>query len=363
MDIGAMEQYWIWLSSVEGIGPRRFYQLLSIYEDARSVWDEARRGTLEGLGPKTTAKLVQCCTSEYFYRLFDTLERLEITPVTRLSPQYSPLLGDTVDPPPTLYIRGNPDLNLERPFAIVGTRAPTRDGKRAAEEFSQRLALSGATVVSGLARGVDTCVHEGCLKAGGRTVAVLGCGVDIIYPPENDRLYASILERGGTIISEYAPGTAPLAQYFPARNRIISGLSHGVLLVEGSMKSGGLITANYAAEQGRDLFVVPGSIYSSASQGPNHLLMQGAFPVISPWDIPEHYRWAQRPGAQVPEREIDLSAEEKPIVAQLRKQEMTAGELGTETGFPASKLNSILTMLELRGIICKVPGGAYRAIR
>lgn len=364
MNIGAMEQYWVWLSSVEGIGPKRFYQLLSEYQDPRAVWDAAKTGKVqgEGIGPKTLANLKTACSPEYFYRLFDELERLEITPVTRVSEQYSPLLDSVFDPPPTLYVKGNADLRLEQPIAIVGTRSPTRDGRRAAEEFSERLALSGATVVSGMARGVDTFAHQGCLKAGGRTVAVLGCGVDIVYPPENETLYRDILESGGTIISEYAPGTAPLAQYFPARNRIISGLSEGVLLVEGGLKSGGLITANDCIEQGRDLFVIPGSIYSSMSKGPNQLLMQGALPVISPWDIPEHYRWAQRPSLQKKEKTAELSADEEPIVEQLRKQEMTAGELAQETGFPAAKLNSVLTMLELRGIICKVPGGAYHAL-
>jgi len=363
MEIGAMEQYWVWLSSVEGIGPARFYQLLSIYEDPRAVWDAARSGSVEGLGPKTKANLCAACSAEYFYRLFDELERLEITPVTRISEGYSELLDGIVDPPPTLYVKGNADLRLEKPFAVVGTRSPSRDGKRAAEEFSERLALSGATVVSGMARGVDTAAHTACLKAGGRTVAVLGCGADQIYPPENKRLYEEIIASGGAVVSEYLPGTQPLAQYFPARNRIISGLSEGTLLVEGGLKSGGLITAENCIEQGRDLFVIPGSIYSSMSKGPNSLLMQGALPVISPWDIPEHYRWAQRPSANRQAQEkIALTDETRPIVELLRKQEMTAGELSAETGFNAAKLNSVLTMLELQGIICKVPGGAYRAI-
>ena len=365
MEIGAMEQYWVWLSSVEGIGPKRFYQLLSEYEDPRAVWDAAKGGHVqaEGLGPKTLANLKEACSPAYFYKLFDELERLEITPVTRISEQYSELLSSIYDAPPTLYVKGRADLRLEKPFAIVGTRYPTRDGKRTAEEFAQRLALCGATVVSGMARGVDTCAHKGCLKEGGRTVAVLGCGVDIAYPPENEGLYREILEAGGTIVSEYAPGTTPQAQYFPARNRIISGLSEGTLMVEGGLRSGGMITANDCIEQGRDLFVVPGSIYASMSAGPNSLLMQGAFPAVSPWDIPEHYRWGQRPSKQVKEEEISLSPEEAPVVHQLRRQEMTLGELSAETGFPAAKLNSVLTMLELRGIICKVPGGAYRAIK
>ena len=193
MDINAMEQYWVWLSSVDGIGPSRFYQLLSIYEDPRAVWDAAKMGVIEGLGPKTKASLKNACSVEYFYRLFDELERLEITPVTRISQGYSELLSGIVDPPPTLYVKGNTDLRLEKPFAVVGTRSPSRDGKRAAEEFSERLALSGATIVSGMARGVDTCAHTACIKAGGRTVAVLGCGTDQIYPPENDRLYRTII--------------------------------------------------------------------------------------------------------------------------------------------------------------------------
>lgn len=362
MELSAMEQYWVWLSSVEGIGPKRFYQLLATYEDPRNVWDAAKAGTVEGLGEKVLASLKQACTSEYFYRLFDQLERLGVMPVTRLNERYSSLLAEIFDPPPTLYVKGNADLRLEKPFAIVGTRRPTRDGRRAANEFAERLALSGATIVSGLARGIDTCAQESSVNAGGKTVAVLGCGVDVVYPPENEKLYRRIVDTGGAIVSEYAPGVAPKPQYFPSRNRIISGLSEGVLLVEGSLRSGGMITANIALEQGRDLFVLPGSIYSSMSQGPNSLLMQGAFPVISPWDIPEHYRWAQRPSVSTPPKQVDLSDEEKPIVEELRRQEMTVGELSLETGVPTSKLNSILTMLELRGIICKVPGGGYRAI-
>ncbi|MDO4739533.1 MAG: DNA-processing protein DprA [Eubacteriales bacterium] len=363
MDIGAMEQYWVWLSSVEGIGPKRFYQLLSEYGDPRCVWDEVKAGRAhaEGLGPKTLAKLKEACSPAYFYKLFDEMERLEITPVTRISERYSELLGSIYDPPPTLYVKGNADLRLERPFAVVGTRYPTRDGKRSAEEFAERLARSGATIVSGMARGVDTLAHQGALKGEGRTVAVLGCGADIVYPPENEAVYRKILETGGTIVSEYAPGTPPNAQNFPARNRIISGLCEGTLIVEGGLKSGGMITAEDCLEQGRDLFVVPGSIYSSMSQGPNSLLMQGALPAVSPWDIPEHYRWASRPSAAAKERPVELSEEERPVVEQLRRQEMTLGELSAETGLNAAKLNSVLTMLELRGIICKVPGGAYRA--
>ena len=362
MELSAMEQYWVWLSSVEGVGPKHFYQLLAEFKDPRAVWDAAGEGALPGVSAKTKARLCEARTSEYFHKLFDRLERLEITPVTRISEGYSPLLGRVYDPPPTLYVRGRTDLRLTRPFAIVGTRRPTRDGRRAAGEFAERIALSGGCVVSGMARGVDTAAHEGALKGGGHTVAVLGCGADVVYPPENAELYRRIIDGGGAIVSEYVPGTEPLAGNFPGRNRIISGLSEGVLLVEGSLRSGGMITANYAVEQGRDLFVVPGSIYSPQSEGPDSLLMQGALPVVSPWDIPEHYRWAQRP-SQKAGREMppDLSPEEAALVRPLRAESMTIGELAKETGFAAARIGSLLTMLELRGIVQKGPGGAYRA--
>lgn len=358
----AAEQYWIWLSSVEGIGPKRFYQLIAQFEDARAVWDAALMGMTSALGAKTNAKLKAACSEGYFDSLFEKLERLGITPVARISENYPERLASIADPPPVLYVKGETDLNAERPFAIVGTRTPTRDGRRAAEEFAERLAVSGASVISGMARGVDTCAHRGALKGGGSTIAVLGCGVDVVYPPENTDLYENILASGGSVVSEYIPGTQPLSQNFPARNRIISGMSEGVLLVEGDMKSGGMITAGYAADQGRDLFAVPGSIYSPLSRAPNTLITQGAIPAICEWDIPEYYRWAARPGTSAKEKrtEIELTDEEKALVEPLRSQEMTANELAAETGIPISRVNPVLTMLELRGIIIKVPGG-YRA--
>lgn len=359
-----MEQYWVWLSSVEGIGPKHFARLLASFGDARAVWDAVGDNEPLPLGPKTLANLREARTSSYFHRLFDQLEQVGAQPVTRISEGYSDLLSEICDPPPTLYVLGESDLRFDKPFAIVGTRSPTRDGTRSAGEFAERLARSGATVISGMARGIDAKAHEGCLKGGGRTVAVLGCGVDVIYPPEHADLRRRILESGGAIVSEYLPGTTPAPQNFPPRNRIISGLSAGVLLVEGSRKSGGMITADYAAEQGRDLFVIPGSIYSSAAEAPNALLMQGAFPVISPWDIPEHYKWAERPSQSArEEKKPTLTPEEEAIVAPLRSESKTFGELEAETGLSASKLNSVLTMLELRGIIWKAPGGAYRAGR
>ena len=313
MEYSAMDQYWIWLSSVDGIGPKRFYQLLSLYEDARGVWDALGEALMspdmQAIGPAALANLRKARDERYFYQLFDRLERLRIRAVTRISDDYPPSLSGIYDPPPTLYVRGD------------------------------------------------------CPLGGERTIAVLGCGVDICYPPENERLMAEILDTGGAVISELVPGTTPMPGNFPARNRIISGLSEGTLLVEGARASGAMITVNLALEQGRDVFAVPGGIYSPLSDAPNRMILDGAIPVLSHWDILEHYRWAQRP-SENPGRKpkpVELSPEEQAIVEPLREQALSFDELALATGFSAAQLNSHLTMLELRGIIEKAPGGLYRS--
>ena len=367
MDYTAMDQYWVWLSSVEGIGPKRFYQLLSLYEDARSVWD-ALGGVLippdmRALGPTALENLRAARDERYFYRLFDRLERGGIRAVTRLSDDYPAPLTGIYDPPPTLYVRGECDLNHPRMLAVVGSRRCTRDGQRAAREFARGLAENGVAVVSGLARGIDSCAHRGALDGHGPTVAVLGCGVDVVYPPENAALMEEILANGGAVISEFVPGTPPTAGNFPARNRIISGLCSGTLLVEGAKASGAMITVNLALEQGRDVFAVPGGIYSPQSSAPNRMILDGATPVLCHWDLLEYYRWGQRPSDK-PERAVrrePLEPEEEAVVAPLRAEALSFEELVAATGFSAAKLNSHLTMLELRGIIEKVPGGLYRA--
>ena len=222
-----MEQYWIWLSSVEGIGVKRFYQLLTIFEDPRAVWDNAGAPEMKFLGKKAMANLRAARDERYFYSLFDALERAKCRAIPRISDGYPALLAEIYDPPATLYVRGDAPLDGERMFAIVGSRRATRDGMRAAREIAAHLAREDVCVVSGMARGADTCAHEGALSERGRTIAVLGCGVDVVYPPDNTELAAQILDFGGALVSEYPPGTPPNAGHFPARNRIISGLTHG----------------------------------------------------------------------------------------------------------------------------------------
>lgn len=244
MEYSVMEQYWIWLSSVEGIGPRRFYQILSLFSDARDVWENINDPKLKFLGSKTLANLKAARNELYFFKLFAKLQNSDVTAITRTNDAYPSRLTRTVDAPPTLYVKGDADLNSPRMFGIVGSRRCTRDGLRAAREFAEKLTYENVTVVSGLAAGIDAAAHTGAVAAGGPTIAVLGSGPDVVYPQENERLYNQILENGGAIVSEYLPGTAPLAAHFPQRNRIISGMSKGVLIVEGAKKSGAMITVN-----------------------------------------------------------------------------------------------------------------------
>ncbi len=366
MNYTPMEQYWIWLSSVEGIGTRRFYQLLAMFGDPRALWDALADGMppeLRFLHRDAAQSLWSARQEGYFYALFDSLERAGIRAVPRVSEGYPAALADIYDPPVTLYVRGECPLDGEKPFAIVGSRRCTRDGQRAAREFGKGLAEAGVTVVSGMARGIDTCAHQGALEGGGRTVAVLGCGVDVAYPPENEALMQAIVDGGGAIVSEHKPGAQPLPGNFPTRNRIISGLCRGVLLVEGARKSGAMITVNHAADQGRDVFAVPGSIYSPLSEMPYRMILDGAVPVVSHWDILEYYRWGERerPDAAPKEPAVALEPDEAALVSPLREQELSFDELSALTGFSAAKLNSLLTILELRGIIMRVPGGTYRA--
>jgi len=362
MDYSVMEQYWIWLSSVDGIGPRRFYQILSMFSDARDVWENINDPKLKFLGAKTLASLKAARNELYFYKLFASLENSGVTALTRTNENYPARLTRTVDAPPTLYVKGDADLNSSRMFAIVGSRRCTRDGLRAAREFAEKLTYEDVTVVSGLAAGIDAAAHTGAVSAGGPTIAVLGSGPDVVYPVENERLYHQILDNGGAIVSEYLPGTAPLAAHFPQRNRIISGMSKGVLIVEGAKRSGAMITVNFALDQGRDIFAVPGSIYSPLSATPNQLIVEGATPAISPWEILEYYKWAERVKDEAVKSDgPELSDDEKALIAPLREQSLTLSELTEITGFTAQKANSLLTILELRGIIDKQPGGEYRA--
>lgn len=364
MHYTAEERYRIWLSSVEGIGTARFYRLIAEYGSAADVWENLRDmepRVVRQITPRAWQNLKASRDERLIDAKIDIMERAGIYAVTSASEHYPAALTEIYDAPPVLYCKGAAPLNYDRRIAIVGSRRATYDGRRAAREIAEHLAQNGVSVVSGMALGVDTEAHRGALNGSAHTVAVLGSGVDVCYPPDNLRLYEQIIDQGGLIISEHPPGTQPLRGHFPLRNRIISGLSRGVLLVEGAKGSGAMITIDYAADQGRDVFAVPGSIFSPMASAPNQLIAEGSTPVLSGDSILQFYGWSESPAARTNRTEISLDADEKRIIGELIYEELSFDELIMRTMLPANELNTLLTMLELRQLIVRIEGNRFKA--
>lgn len=273
--------------------------------------------------------------------------------------RYPALLRAIHDPPALLYVRGA--LPTGEALAVVGARQASAAGRQLTLETCRELASRGIAIVSGLARGIDTAAHQGALEGQGFTVAVLGCGIDRVYPPENARLFQRILERG-TILSEYPPGTPPLAGHFPGRNRIISGLCRGVLIVEAAEGSGSLITADFALEQGREVFAVPGAVFAPTSQGVNRLLKDGARLVTEARDILE-VLWPQFPSPSIRRREDSfaesLIGDALNVYRKLGNEPLHIDELARTSGLTPMEVSAILLHLELQGGVEQLPGMRY----
>jgi DNA processing protein len=264
--------------------------------------------------------------------------------------------------PPVLYLRGSLEAGDEWAVAIVGTRRITHYGRQVAERIALKLANSGITVVSGLALGVDTIAHQTSLETGGRTLAVLGSGVDRIYPPKN-RLLAEKIVENGAIISDYAPGTPPEATNFPPRNRIISGLSLATVVVEAGLKSGALITADFALEQGREVFAVPGSVLAPKSRGPNKLIQNGAHPLLDPQeilDVLDLTRVTEQLEARVV---LPANATEAQLFEVLGHEPLHVDEVLAQTNLSIEQVTATLALMELKGMVRQVGGMRYTAIR
>ncbi|MDI6618278.1 MAG: DNA-processing protein DprA [Clostridiales bacterium] len=266
---------------------------------------------------------------------------------------YPEKLKQIYDPPYVLYVRGNME-KYEKNVAVVGSRRCTMYGRNAAKKLSFMLSKYNIGVISGMARGIDTQAHMGAIENGGYTCAVLGCGCDIVYPPENKKLMDEIIEHG-SVVSEYPPGVMPLSGNFPARNRIISGMSDGVLVVEAGEKSGALITADFALEQGRDVYAIPGSIFSNMSKGTNFLIKQGAKPVTDICDILEEL------GVDYQVQNNDnitcqLTAKEKILMDNIECSPLYIDDLAKRCSLKINEINSLLTMLELKGLVKIIPG-------
>lgn len=289
------------------------------------------------------------------------LEKKGITFMHYGSPGYPAVLKNIPDPPPGLFIRGRITGADSQAVAMVGSRKATRYGLTVAAKLAGELAGAGVTVVSGMARGIDTASHRGALAAGGRTIAVLGCGLDVVYPRENARLMEEIA-LSGAVISEFPLQEKPEPWHFPIRNRIISGLSGGVVVVEAAARSGALITADFALDQGRDVMAVPGNINSEMSCGPNRLIRQGAKLVEDAGDILEEMgleRLFKADELEAPG--VVLSPEEKAVSSIITAEPVTLDDLVERTGLPAQKVLVALTFLEMKGSIRQLPGRLYIA--
>lgn len=290
------------------------------------------------------------------------MEQLNVRLIARSDADYPALLLEIADPPVALYVRGTLDPADARAIAIVGSRQATDYGKRAAERFARELVEAGYTVVSGLARGLDTAAHFGAVRAGGRTLACLGCGVDVAYPYENRGLAQKIIE-SGALLSEYPMTAAPDAWHFPSRNRIVSGLSLGVVVIEAPIKSGALITVECAVDQNREVFAVPGNIENPRNRGAHALIKDGAKLVESVEDILAELR----PGPAQQRLDLDIEPAPPPelvgveaaLFALLSYDPKPIDDLILESGLPAARTSSTLTMLELKGVIRRLPGNAY----
>ncbi len=357
------EYYWIGLKSVAGIGNITFRRLLERFDSPQDAL-AASPGELTSVKGVTPA-VVEAVKGLAWQRFAEgECQRLRASGarlITFTSADYPKSLFEIPDPPPFLYVRG--ELHSREPaVAIVGSRRATSYGLMATERMADGLARHGVSVVSGMARGVDTSAHKGALQAGGRTVGVLGCGIDKIYPPENRKLYQEMSEKG-CLVSEFPLGTLPLAENFPRRNRIISGLSQGVLVVEAAENSGSLITAQYALEHGRDVFAVPGNISFASCRGSNRLIKQGAKLVDCVEDILEEMQGslAKSPAGDVgaAPRTFSLKPKEAAIYELLARSPLHIDDIIAQTELTAGEVSSMLLHLELKGAVTPLPGMHY----
>ncbi len=357
------KKFWVGFNLVKGIGAVRLKNLLDYFGDIEKAWS-APTGELmaAGLNSRIVETLLKIRSEVSLDRIWDELSSKGIQVLTWEDDIYPRRLREIDQPPPVMYIRGDLRVEDEWSVAVVGTRRVTAYGRQATEEIAAVLARSGVTVVSGLARGVDAIAHQTAVHSGGRTIAVLGSGVDRIYPPDNRRLAASLIENGA-IISDYPPGTPPEGINFPPRNRIISGLSLAVVVVEAGERSGALITAEFAADQGRDVFAVPGSIFSPQSVGTNRLIQQGARPMTHPADVLETLDLTLVNEQQSARKVLPADKTEARLLEILGHEPMHVDEIRNRSSLPIEKVTATLVLMELKGMVRQVGGMNYVAVR
>ena len=349
-------KYWLGLTLVPGIGAAKIAKLIDHFGSAEAAW-LASDTTLQGIGLDRRARkeLISSRASIDLDKILSTLHQRNISVLHGRAKNYPALLAEIPLPPPLLYGYGQIEPQDSRAIAVVGSRRMTQYGRQVTIDLVKALVRHGVTIVSGLARGIDTVAHQTALREGGRTLAILGSGLDRLYPPENRQLAREIVANGqGAVLTEYPLGTKPDARHFPLRNRIISGLSRGVVVVEAGHKSGALITTTFALEQDREVFAVPGSINSPLSQGTNALLRDGATIVTSVDDILGELRWQQ--SLDLPGRQLQMpgSSEEISLWTHLSAEPVHVDDLCRLSELPAQVVTSTLAMMELKGMVCTV---------
>lgn len=363
--------YWVAINHHANIGSRRFNILLNSFPNILMLQNTPTNEIVNksGLPYKLLQNLKVHLEQIDGLKLLQKIESQGISIMTLKDSNYPELLANIYDPPPILYWKGNPDAwhRLDSTLAMIGTRRATSYGKHIARQFSRELAQYGITTVSGMAYGIDTEVHKGTLEVkNGCTVAILGCGVDIVYPKSNQSIYEQI-QQHGLIISEFPPGHQPKPWTFPIRNRIVSGLSRGVIVIEAGKKSGTLITVDCANEQGREVFAVPGQITNPYAQGTHSLIQQGAHLLTSIQEVFEVlncnttalHAEELRSGSHLDLNKIDLTALEKDVYLSLENRPQHIDIIGERCQSDSTSIASILTLLEIKGVIEQLPGKLF----
>ncbi len=351
------QDYELWLTNIPGIGSRKMRQLLQVFDNPQEIYGAERNelSKVKGICQRDVDAIWKSRKEGIWQEIKKEMEAQGVQYVSYLSDKFPAMCREIYNPPKQLFFRG--ELPREEIcIAIVGARHCSLYGREVALQFARQLAKAGIGIVSGMARGIDGWSHQGALEAGGKTYAVLGNSVEIPYPREHQRLYQSICKHGG-VISEYPPGTSPRPGFFPMRNRIISGLTQGILVVEAMEKSGSLITAKEALEQGKDVFVIPGRVGDLLSEGCNNLIQQGAYLVTKPEEIMLHYGIEKQENLE--NLKIFLESKEKMVYASLRLEPKHVSELARELNMDLMEVMKCIHTLLKQGFVQEIGNHYY----
>lgn len=357
------KKYWVGFNLVRGIGSVRFQQIRTFFGDLSTAWQAPPEAFQQaGLPERARVNFLKLRQEIDLDQLLDSILEKNVTVLTLLDHDYPDLLREIDQAPPVIYLKGALTPTDAFSVAVVGTRKVSEYGQQVTRDTCTYLAARGLTIVSGLARGVDALAHQHALKAGGRTIAVLGSGVDVIYPPEHRKIASAIIENGA-LISDYPLGTQPEGVNFPPRNRIISGLSLATVVIEAGDRSGALITADFALEQGREVFAVPGNVLSPVSRGTNRLIQNGAYAMISPQDVFDVLNLDQIDAKKDARQLLPTDDIEVRILQVIDYQPKHIDEICNETDLAIEKVSAALTLMELKGMLQHVGGMRYASIQ